>query len=128
MILDSKDLMIDDWVHSKHHNVNTQITSIESNAVWLRDNSCWERHFMPEVEPIPITAEILKKNGFYHERNVGYVYEDSENYEVIFDSFNQELRILYNRDVVLNLQEWEFPVHRLQHALRLCGIDKEIVL
>lgn len=88
-----------------------------SGGVWLE-----------YLEPVPVTPEILLGNGFYAERNVGYVYNDYDGHEVIFDSFNQELRILCNRDVVLNVEEWDFPVHKLQNFLRLCEVEKDIKL
>lgn len=93
-------------------------------------------------EPIPLTAEILEKNGFselmehdewsrifraYHDDlfievgiyepmfiNIGYVDKEGE---------EQPLS-----DIV-KVHGENFFVHELQHALRLCGInDKEIVL
>ena len=80
------------------------------------------------LEPIPLTSEILEQNGFYHERNIGYVYDDCE-YEVVVDLWNNSYRILYNRDVMINIQCFSNVfVHELQHALRLCDVDKEITI
>ena len=79
-----------------------------------------------QLLPIAITAEILEKIGFWREHNVGYVMEEGE-YEIIYDLFDHKLRILKNREQILNLEYWgEMCVHELQHALRLCNIDKEI--
>lgn len=85
-----------------------------------RDECIIEAHF----EPIPITPEILEKNGWTH-------YEDDK------DDF-------HDRDCVfLKLKEGGYGVciakvrtisgvikyvHELQAALRLCKIEKEIVL
>jgi len=81
-----------------------------------------------EIEPIPLTAEILEQNGFYRERNIGYVYEGGE-YEVIVDLWNNSYRILHNRDVMMNIQCFSNVfVHELQHALRHCDVDKEITI
>jgi len=81
------------------------------------------------VWPIYLTAEILEKNGAWCEHNIGYVMEEGEN-EIIYDLFDHKLRILKNREQILNLEYlWdEMCVHELQHALRLCNIEKEIEL
>lgn len=80
------------------------------------------------IQPIPITVEILEKIGFWREHNVGYVMEEGE-YDIIYDLLYHNLRILKDRKQILNLEYWiEMCVHELQHALRLCGIDKEIEL
>ena len=79
---------------------------------------------------IPLTPEILEKNGFVK----------SERYDVwkiINDEY--ELRITPLRAAVIFLDEdgtdkedFSTPrpkyVHELQHILRLCGIDKEITV
>ena len=81
-----------------------------------------------EVAPIPTTPEILEKIGFWREHNVGYVMEEGE-YELIYDLFDHKLRILKNREQILNLEYWdEMCVHELQHAMRLCNIEKKIEL
>ena len=72
--------------------------------------------------------KILEKNGFWHETNVGYVLEDYE-YEIIYDSWEHKLRILKNREQILKIDFFnEMCVHELQHALKLCGISKNIEL
>ena len=130
MELKTNELMIGDWVLIAHCSDRLepcygQITGIDMNG-----EDVYTTEGMVDVslvKPVKLTPEILEKNDFEEVRNVGYVY-DEYNYEVIFDSFNQRLRILYNRDVVLDFEEWEFPVHKLQHALRIFDIDKEIIL
>lgn len=81
-----------------------------------------------EIAPISSTPEILEKNGFWYQDNVGYVVEEYE-YEIIYDFWNHKLRILKNREQILNLEYFdEMCFHELQHALRLCGINKEITV
>lgn len=81
-----------------------------------------------EIKPIPLTPEILEKNGFYYENNVGHILEHY-NYEIIYDVWKHELRILENREQILKIKAFdEMCVHELQHALKLCGINKEIEL
>lgn len=83
-------------------------------------------YILGELTPVPLTDEILKKNGFDYENNVGDVLE-YYNYEIIYNTWEHELRILENREQILKIKTFDkMCVHELQHALRLCGIDKEI--
>ena len=79
-----------------------------------------------EVEPIPLTAEILEKNGLAPD-NFSPYYLPIEDGSVRFSKhqyglYCNILRPYQRYDGVCNY------VHNLQHALRLCGIEKEIVL
>lgn len=81
-----------------------------------------------DINPIPLGSEILKKNGFWYEHNVGYVIEEY-GYEIIYSLWDHNLRILKNREQILNLDYLdEMCVHELQHILKLFNIDKEIEL
>ena len=85
-----------------------------------------------QLQPIPLTVEILEKNGFdVSDKEVMQYHfeEDGEKYHF-------SLRQMYDKDGkphgysfyafnVLTLLDY---VHELQHALRLCNIDKEIEL
>ena len=81
------------------------------------------------LEPIPLTSEILEKNGFKKEGS-WFVIED-DYYDVsigeITDSIwrveycNMEFSVF---DCILHIAS----VHELQHALKFCGVDKEIVI
>ena len=78
-----------------------------------------------DLRPIPLTAEILEKNGFDMD---GYVvhFKEDEHYmlEMVFE--DDELRWTINCDEY-TIMNFEY-VHELQHALRLCGVEKEIIL
>ena len=119
------------------------ISSIFESKIYLdnlqKDDGCFE--VACEVEPIPITPEILKKSGFeegldkdniecYRYYNIGTNgYEkitlwdsddDDWSVEIInYDKFNDN-KIVYENNFVF------FKVHQLQHALKLCNIEKEI--
>ena len=86
-----------------------------------------------DIKPIPLTPEILKKNGF-----VEFI---PHNWQIVINNIMIELREPeHNMAVWLDWVEHDtgtyasyiFPgpncVHELQHALRLCNIDKEIEL
>ena len=83
------------------------------------------------AQPIPLTTEILEKNGFDGDREVMQYYfeEDGQRYHF-------SLRQMYDKDGIphgysffaFNVLTILDYVHELQHALRLCGIEKTIKL
>ena len=79
---------------------------------------------LKRCEPIPLSPEILEKNGFvpyeedeesFHDENCVFLKQSLGGYGVCIDK-NRTISGLFHY------------VHELQHALRLCGIEKEIVL
>lgn len=105
----ANELMIGDWV-SYHGIVNRVAPADFCQKAWI-----------DEIRPIPLTAEILEKNGFYYD-------EDRKAYlmGVIF-------RVKPERYGLFSFEICGCPypldtVHQLQHALKLCGIEKEIIL
>ena len=125
------ELSIGDWVCHTFYEDNLQIKRIDGESErllvekGLMSVSCHLDHF----EPIPITPEILEKNGLE--------YEDDGNDAVILlccDMFWARLCVgdtfwqvgIHNEDrldaVVCNVKH----THQLQHALRLAGVGKEI--
>ena len=90
-----------------------------------------------KIEPIPLIPEILEKNGFVENRGVtSWKFEtDREDLIDIYGVKDYHLSINIEdthgsgksyRWMLNNLTI--FYVHQLQHALRLCGIEKEIIL
>lgn len=81
------------------------------------------------LQPIPITPDILEKNGFrkngkYSEWNIG---EWNENPFIGVSLDRQSARVRhFDNDIFI--EDKVLFVHQLQHALRLAGIEKEIVL
>lgn len=124
------DLTIGDWVYaSKDEHTVLKVMTINGNTadcIWDVNNECDMN--IDEFEPIPLTPEILEKNGFYHEPNVGHKFEDYSGGIVICDTWNRRIKVLYNYDVIYDCDYTPFCVHTLQHIFRLCYIDKEIVL
>lgn len=121
--------MIGDWVSykGKPHTVN----GIEDNHLYLKNsNGCIIMALPDEINPIPITKDILTKNGF----NLTDMEEFARLY---FSDGRFVMRAMYDKDSgeqkgwgyfafnVLTIVDY---IHQLQHALRLCGIDKDIVL
>lgn len=76
-----------------------------------------------EIEPIPLTPEILEKNGFVKEEDE----DGNKRYSLI--EGGTKFSLGYARSVF----QWTFPidvrfVHKLQNLLRFCGLKKEIEL
>ena len=123
------ELMIGDWVLDKAvSDKPVQIEQINEQNVHYKCGKGYMSVGVELLEPIPLTEERLLANGFYCERNIGYVYDDGE-YEVVVDLWNHGYRILHDRDVVMNIHcVIDVFVHELQHALRLCDVDKDIII
>ena len=138
MTLRAKDPMVGDWVY----NTKKEICKVcgvscffgESN--FHLDNYSKENdggfNLELEVFPIPLTPEILEKNGF--DISDGQVMQ----YHFIEDGtqYHFSLRQMYNKEgerdgfsfYAFNVLTLITAVHELQHAIRLCGIDKQIEL
>lgn len=75
-----------------------------------------------QLQPIPLTAEILVKNGFQQISTNKYV-----SGKVTIAIFAEEFLIAIkseNARVMITIKY----IHELQHALRLCNIEKTIEL
>ena len=125
----AKDLMIGDWVYNPFTRKNLRMTF--GRDIDLAEGLC--------LEPIPLTAEILEKNGFSK-----YDFEHiAGHHKWSWWRDTGSLVSLWCRNLVDDPGDgWmvriESPdatccrrvdsVHELQHVLRLCGIEKEINL
>ena len=157
----AEELMIGDWVLAEGKSV--QVTNISvlggdiirvmnpfmsydtayaSNIIALSNGA----KDINKMEPIPLTEEILKKNGFKNDviAQKAIIAEGASNFSVIL--IDEDNRItLNNIDEYLNsFNKWHVHidtedmrtmctseityVHELQHLLKLCKIEKEIVL
>ena len=145
-MINIKDLQIGDWVMTPYgwHKVDTIYGSIER---LLADMIEFD---ISELDAIPITPEILEKNGFEIVHGLGY----SESYPTYGWGYHKGLRdyasvgvTFYDEPIggVSRLVRMETAskkddginsihscdiefIHQLQHCLKLVGIDKEIVL
>lgn len=125
--------MIGDWVQ-----VPSLIDNVEHYDAWcqvrqLRDCDLdvigFKELTYNEIIPIPLTPEILEKNGFEVDERCKNMLK--WHWSVIDDCISYDkstgmVRIFYPSGLVF-VKILEF-VHELQHALRLCNIDKKIVL
>lgn len=122
------DLMIGDWfVTKKAKEMPMRIISIDKFIYGkTADGIKIGPFFAEEVVPMPLTTEILLKNGFPSDDWIGSFPED-ENYDVEI-AIGEGNRITWS----INFDEYTIKelkyVHELQHAMNLFGIEKEIVV
>lgn len=126
-----QDLMINDWVEWMGNYCNVDLPLLMTE---YQDNV--DSKF---VKPIPLTSEILKKNGFrLHARYNGYGYAEeniwmdyNHNIEVVITIYASTIRVFTDDGIdhegtnLLFLQDIGRTryIHELQHVLRLCGLD-----
>ena len=91
------------------------------------------------IKPIPLTEEILEKNGFIYKDGL-WMWLESKGKVYIRHLANKWSIEVKNElakkdefgraDLVSYCRDWaqQLYIHELQHALRLCGIDKTIVI
>ena len=123
------DLSVGDWV--RYRDRKWEVCSIyqftEEVGLFRKDSQICES--IEDIESIPITAEILEKNGFvkngeYNEWSTG----NWEDIPFIGISLSRPSMRIKNLGTDIFLDNKVVYVHDLQHALRLAGVDKEINL
>lgn len=144
----AKELMIGDWVRidepDKYAGATGQIQSLMYHR---EDDAAYFNVFIQgkfgyvsrdvcsdDIRPIPLNAEILEKNGFENIGDDTYQLEEKPCWFWV-DFFRHTYGCEYDtstyeyEDDEHRLKLYGIPsVHELQHALRLCGIEKEIEL
>jgi hypothetical protein len=120
--------MIGDWL--KHYNgIPMQVTKITTIHFACAENggvNCWE--YNNKFEPIPLTPEILKKNGFKKNISNTKMCLDIYEYSLIYNLTNRLFTIFNESEGAILVQKFTGTVHELQHTLKLCKIDKGIVI
>lgn len=138
----ANELMISDWV--KFAGRYSGIDGIAEGGYSVHISGRWAPTF--DIEPIPLTQEILEKNGFKFDgsgqcsmmflsepqfaeglRFNIYVGLKRKTIEV-FAAHPIEKSPNWRKGNKVYLEVCGCYVHELQHAFRLCGIEKEIVL
>ncbi len=129
----TNELMLGDYVQ-----VNGEVCKVISISYFDIGISDRKEDFYHEhidnVKPVPLTTEILEKNGFvYKEEEETCATEAFHHWWLEGSAFalNDDSWWRSIKDGNLHVKFGIFPlkyVHQLQHALRLCGIDKTIEL
>lgn len=157
----AEELMIGDWVLAEGKSV--QVTNISvlggdvirvinpfmsydiayaSNIIALSNGA----KDINKIEPIPITEETLKKNGFKNDviAQKAIIAEGASNFSVILVSEDNRITLNNIDEYINSFNKWHAHidtedmrtictseityVHELQHLLKLCKIEKEIIL
>ena len=130
----ANELMVGDWVRPTRLNKPARIEEVSRllNRVIVITADGYESAHILECNPIPLTPEILEKNGFDFIKNDNtksvwngwWIYEGLELATACLDKEG-------NWPCFINIYDSNIEceyVYQLQHALRLCGIEKEIEL
>ena len=119
--MEAKDLMIGDKLKTTFSQKKVKVKEIKQNCIYTEDNG----YEYNEIEPIPLTPEILEKNGFVLLTDLWYLTtKERKPIHVVFKDNNVITLSINATPVPIGLKY----VHQLQHALRLYGIEKEIIL
>lgn len=112
------ELQINDWVYSSFFG-ETKVTSLKEYEEygWVITSGCDNWKSDASLSPIPLTAEILEKNG-WKEAQFWHEYQDGKN---TIQSCLPDMRGIIN-GVEIQHFKCEY-VHQYQHLLRLCGLD-----
>ena len=130
------DLMIGDWISYIPEIAEGEDSYLGEPHNIQVDLSCLQKVDELIFAPIPLTPEILEKNGFYNLNTQWYCKKFLSN-----DCFDINISLVYKEIEVSKLygvgadcEEVEYNstiifdndicVHQLQHALRLCELDE----
>ena len=130
----ANELMVDDWVYMSENDIPRRITDIGRFDLI---SSYGISRYVDNIHPIPITPEILEKNGFKKQGFDGWEFDYLTEggcliYEVLWrcdypKEYHTHLTIKSYSPDFGSFKSFRIDsVHELQHALRLCGIKKEI--
>ena len=127
------DLSVGDWVQNDYGDY-VKVAGIWQGSnfnyhVDIRRNGVIGTILPCNLHPIPITAEILEKNGF--EKNGEYNEWSTGNWDdipFIGISLSRQSMRIKNLGTDIFIENKVVYVHQLQRALSLANIDKEITL
>lgn len=139
--MEIRNLMIGDWVIC--NDLKMQVAAIGETVGFLDcyNQVYWAYEGFDRIEPIPLTEQILVKNGFEYAFNEVSKMQNkqllvanigSHYIEVHLDKKNVAIWCDYDEngdgvcsDILIDLPH---HVHNFQHLLRLCGIEKELTI
>lgn len=135
------DLMIGDWIYRP--DCYDKVIEVKKDTILGSDSL---RGLIPitDLQPIPLTAEILERSGFelykqdFTSRRVykfgcfDYIEVNDYNEDSRYNYFSIGCYIEYKHFGTLQRYIHDVMkiryVHELQHALHLCEVDNEIIL
>lgn len=128
--MEAKELMVGDWV--KTDDGNSKIVSLDARHLNVEDNDYTYDEY--HVEPIPLTKEILEKNGFCKYRDSDMYTISCQQNDICVDLKYNEIDICVFGERGTDYEECEssseiqfknpIQLHQLQNALRLAGLNE----
>lgn len=129
----ANELMIGDWVQGFVPDTYSRVEAIpgENRLGVISSGGHYIASVADDFQPIPLTPEILEKNGWKH-KYYG-IYRQTIGETITIDIYPEGCSVEDERGSQCRYRlRHHLPgpkfVHELQHALRLCGIEKEIKL
>ena len=130
----ANELMIGDWVLVKEKPIQVEDIVPEGiNTEWIAGCEYGGCIGEDEIRPIPITKELLEKNGFELDEVI-------KEY-CIYNGIDNRVSIHNDKEYMNSVNEWHVHIdsedyctiahceltylHELQHLLKLCNIDFE---
>lgn len=138
--MDLNELMIGDWVYFKHYNGELEPMKIDN--IYGSEFNCRTEHnyfeqeiiksgwYLRDAVPIPITEDILIKNGFGYiekDEHITHLYPGEDGFcadmDIQIGTYNDgRFWLIRGNNEVYGLEY----VHHLQHALKLFNIKDTI--
>lgn len=124
------DLMSGDLLLHKGYPIKVSEILIDGiNPDWDGNENCGNEAIYKDLQPIPLTPEILERNWSKKTKYGCYIIgrTDEDFYFGCFRGAALQIGIdtgAYETPIFATIHY----VHELQHVLKLCGIEKEIVL
>lgn len=131
-----EELMLEDWVYV-NGNYPHRVYSLDKDAqrIDIFSREC-------DIKPIPLTSKMLKDNDFHEEYPNSSMYRlNLDNHIVVavglYDPYHINISEEYYTSegmsggdllTLLRPDAKCLYVHELQHAMRMCGINKEIII
>lgn len=121
-MIKAEDLRIGDIVRYEKNIITVQAvhTNYEEGFINDKYNVGYNCH---DLDPIPLTPELLEKNGWERDKLVSYIYgHDAHNIEVICTPNSEWMCVTFKGDTIHRIKY----VHELQHILWALGLDANL--
>lgn len=121
-MIKAEDLRIGDLVRYEKNIITVQTvhTNYEEGFINDKYNVGYNCH---DLDPIPLTPELLEKNGWERDKLVTYIYgHDAHNIEVICTPNSECVDVTLKGDTLHRIKY----VHELQHILWALGEDANL--
>lgn len=140
--LNCQDLMVGDWFKSVDYNSPFRITAIYDDVVQTQadyqseiDGNWYSEAEIKDLVPIPLTEEILVKNGFSYKHKEETCSTCSyHHWQLVGEYLALDDCQYWRKEKKDDLPRFRIAgidvnyVHQLQHLLRLCGIEKQLTI